>query len=189
MLTEKRQLVLPLSILFLILTIVFWHEFTDNNDNSNNVYMSAEKLPETEENTAEPTAIAGIQLANETNMIKNPFSLAHELKQESSKNNEKLVNNEKKVTSPLAIKADKEIEKLPPIQAVTEISWQLKGIIESEQGRMIILQQKEQSVLAKENDCLAGWNIKQIGDNYALLEKDGNYKKLNLAGTESNGGI
>ena len=188
MLTEKRQLALPLGILFLILAIVFWYKFTDNNDDSDKLYMSAEKLPETEENTAKPIAIAGLKLANETNLIKNPFSLAHELKQDSAKQ-EKPVSNEKNTTPNLVTKADKKIEKLPPLPAVTEIPWQLNGIIESKQGRMIIVQQKGQSLLMKENDCLAGWNIKQIGDNYALLEKDGNYKKLNLAGTESNGGV
>lgn len=188
MLTEKRQLALPLGILFFILVVVFCYEFTDNNNNSDETYMSAETLAKTAENIEEPIAIAGIKLANEHNLIKNPFSLAHELKQDRAKQ-EKPVGNEKKAAQKLAIKADKKMEKLPTLPEVTEISWQLNGIIESEQGRMIIVQQKGQSLLVKENDCLAGWNIKQIGDNYALLEKDGNYKKLNLAGTESNGGV
>lgn len=188
MLTEKRQLALPLGILFFILVVVFYCEFTDNNNNSDENYMSTETLAKTAENIEEPIAIAGIKLANEHNLIKNPFSLAHELKHDRAKQ-EKPVGNEKKAAQKLAIKADKKMEKLPTLPEVTEISWQLNGIIESEQGRMIIVQQKRQSLLVKENDCLAGWNIKQIGDNYALLEKDGNYKKLNLAGTESNGGV
>ena len=74
MLTEKRQLALPLGILFFILVVVFCREFTDNNNNSDENYMSAETLAKTAENIEEPIAIAGIKLANEHNLIKNPFS-------------------------------------------------------------------------------------------------------------------
>ena len=74
MLTEKRQLALPLGILFFILVVVFCREFTDNNNNSDENYMSAETLAKAAENIEEPIAIAGIKLANEHNLIKNPFS-------------------------------------------------------------------------------------------------------------------
>ena len=52
---------ISLGILFFILVVVFCREFTDNNNNSDENYMSAETLAKTAENIEEQETIADLQ--------------------------------------------------------------------------------------------------------------------------------
>lgn len=133
-----------------------------------------------EEQPAEPPEIKGLQQANASQELRNPFSLLHEREgeiAEAGKDGQKPLpaTTDSGVATQVAEKQNRPVPKGKQADIV------LCGIVEGAGGRLALLRAGSSTVTAGCGEMVAGWQVTAVGAESVTVARAGQVRHLPLA--------
>lgn len=133
-----------------------------------------------EEQPAEPPEIKGLQQANASQELRNPFSLLHEREgeiAEAGREEQKplpATATERAAVTPVAKKQN------VPVPKVRQADIILCGIVEGAGGRLALLRTGNSTVTAGCGEMVAGWQVTDVGAESVTVARAGQVRHLPL---------
>ena len=132
------------------------------------------------ETPAEPPAIKGLARANESQELRNPFSLLHEREGEGASGQLNVVRPEPKESVAAPVPKTAAEKNTAPANSGRKTNLVLCGIVEGAGGRLALLQTGNSTVTAACGEAVAGWQVTEIGRESVTVAGYGQVCRLPL---------